>query len=281
MAHRSNSHKHELPKAVGDLIVTPGKAARLHKRDPGDTPGEKDVSRADKAQDDNVARIAELQRVLWADNTRSVLVVLQGMDTSGKDGTVRHLLTGVNPMGCRVVSFGAPSKEELDHDYLWRVHNAMPPLGTIGVFNRSHYEDVLVVRVRKLKPKDVIKRRFEQINRFEETAVENGCVLLKFMLHISKDEQRERLMDRVNDPEKHWKMNLADLSERQRWDEYMEAYEDALTRCSTKHAPWFVIPSDKKWYRNFAISHIVRAKMETLDLKYPKADFDPKKVRIV
>lgn len=269
------------PRGFRELfIVEPGKPARLSKRDPGDTPGVSGQQEAESQKETNVARIAKVQDVLWADNSKGVLIVLQGMDTSGKDGTIRHLLTGLNPMCCFVQSFGVPSKEELDHDYLWRVHRAVPPRGSIGVFNRSHYEDVLVVRVHELAPKDAIKRRYEQINHFEQHLVENGYTILKFMLHISKEEQAERLRERLKDPTKTWKMNLDDLKERERWDEYAAAYEDALTLCSTTHAPWYVIPSDRKWFRNAAISEIVASTLETLELKYPKPSFDPKGIKV-
>jgi PPK2 family polyphosphate:nucleotide phosphotransferase len=276
-----------MPKPNGfakAFAVEPGKSAGLTKRDPRDPPNTLSVENQEQGearQRANIARIAKVLDVLWADSKRGVLIVLQGMDTSGKDGTVRNLMTGLNPMCCHVRSFGVPTKEELDHDFLWRVHHAVPPLGSLGVFNRSHYEDVLVVRVHELVPKDVIKNRYDQINRFEQHLVENNYSVLKFMLHISKDEQAERLRERLADPKKNWKMNLADLKERERWDDYVKAYEDALTNCSTKHAPWYVIPSDRKWFRNLAISEIVADTLETLDLSYPRVSFDPKSVKIV
>ncbi len=223
----------------------------------------------------NIERLNKLQSKLYAENKRSLLVVLQGMDTAGKDGTIRHVMTGVNPQGCRVQSFKSPSTEELDHDFLWRVHRAVPPRGTIGLFNRSHYEDVLIVRVHNLIPKKVWSKRYEQINRFEENLVESGTTILKFFIYISKDEQRERLQARLEDPEKTWKFNEADIEERKKWDDYIKAYEAALSKCSTPWAPWYVIPSDRKWYRNLAVSEIIADKLDSMDLQIPQPDFDP------
>jgi PPK2 family polyphosphate:nucleotide phosphotransferase len=260
--------------------IKPGKKFKLGDIRPDETLGWKDEVKADALQDANVERISELQKVFYADNRHALLIVLQGMDTSGKDGTIRHLLTGVNPMGVSVSSFKTPTAEELDHDYLWRVHHETPRKGEIGVFNRSHYENVLVVRVHGFVPPKVWKKYYKQINAFERYLVENGTVVLKFMLHISKDEQRKRLQERVDDPKKNWKMSLADLDERKLWDAYQEAYEDAINECSTEHAPWHVIPSDKKWFRNLAISQIVADTMEGLELEYPKATFDPRGVKV-
>jgi len=206
--------------------------------------------------------------------------VLQGMDTAGKDGTIRRVMSGINPRDCRVVSFKAPSQEELDHDFLWRVHRECPRRGEIGVFNRSHYEDVLIVRVRGLVKKEVWSARYDQINRFEQHLAENGTRIVKFFLHISKAEQKERLEARLADPSKNWKMNPTDLEERKLWDDYQRAYEDAISRCSTAHAPWFIIPADKKWFRDLAVSSIMVEMLEGMDLRYPKAEFDSSKIKV-
>lgn len=261
--------------------VKPGTRAELAKRDPDNTLDWSKAGAADALQDKNVARIAERQKLLFAASRYSLLIILQGIDTSGKDGTIRHLLTGVNPQGVRVTGFGVPSKEELAHDYLWRIHAAVPARGLIGVFNRSHYESLLVERVHELAPEAAIKQRFDQINAFERHLVENNCIILKFMLHISKEEQRERLQDRLTDREKNWKMNPADLKERVLWNQYAQAYEDVVTKCSTPHAPWYVIPSDKKWFRNLVISQIVADTLDAMDMEYPKPSFDPKTVKVV
>ncbi len=260
--------------------VRPGRAAKLADRDPRDTLGLHDEGAADARQAHNVRRLSDLQKVLYAEGSRAVLIVLQGMDTSGKDGTTRHLLTGVNPQGVRVVGFKKPSELELSHDYLWRVHMACPRRGEIGVFNRSHYEDVGIVRVHGLVPRSVWTRRYQQINDFERLLSENGTVVLKFFLHISKKEQRERLQERLEDPEKHWKMNPRDLDERALWNKYMAAYEDAIARCASADAPWYVIPSDRKWFRNLAISEIVVDRMERMRLRYPRPAFDPRSIKV-
>jgi PPK2 family polyphosphate:nucleotide phosphotransferase len=202
------------------------------------------------------------------------------MDTAGKDGTIRNVMTGCNPQGCTVTSFKVPTPEELAHDFLWRVHKAVPGKGQIGIFNRSHYEDVLVVRVHNLVPKSVWSKRYDEINAFENHLTRNGVTILKFFLHISKDEQKRRLLDRLNDPRKQWKVNPGDFEERKLWDDYTAAYEDALSRTSTGHAPWFVIPSDHKWFRNLAVSSIIVDALESLDLKLPRPSFDLKSMRV-
>jgi len=219
----------------------------------------------------DIARIDELQDMLYAEGKHALLIVLQATDTGGKDSTVRKVFGPIDPLGVRVTSFKAPSSKELSHDYLWRVHQAVPPKGMIGIFNRSHYEDVLIGRVRELAPKKIINQRYDQINAFERHLVQNDVTILKFYLHISKKEQKERLQARLDDPTKHWKFNPGDLKERLLWDDYREAYEIALSRCSTPEAPWFVIPADRKWYRNAVISRIIRGTLEDLNLQYPKA----------
>lgn len=225
--------------------------------------------------------IDALQDKLWAERTRALLVVLQGIDTSGKDGTVRAVFGACGPLGVNVTPFGRPSEEELAHDFLWRVHGATPKKGVIGVFNRSHYEDVLVVKVRGLAPAEVIEQRYEQINAFEKHLTQNGTTILKFMLHISKDEQRKRLQERLDDPAKNWKFNPADLEDRALWGEYEKAYETMLERCSTAHAPWRVIPADKKWRRNAIIAAIARGALEDMAPAYPKPDWSPSDFTVI
>ncbi len=230
--------------------------------------------------DANIARVVTLQELLYAENRLGILVVLQGMDTSGKDGVIRSVFSGINPQGCHVKSFKKPSEAEADRDFLWRIHAAIPARGEIGVFNRAHYEDVLIVRVHNFVPEAVWRRRYDMINQFEEYLTNNNIVILKFMLHISKDEQKERLQARLDDPSKHWKFNPADVAERKHWDDYQRAYEAILEKCSTPHAPWYVIPANKKWYRNWAISTILRKTMEEVNPKAPKATFDAKQIVI-
>jgi len=226
-------------------------------------------------------QLAELQRLLWADGDRSLLLVLQAMDTGGKDGTIRKVFTGVNPQGVDVRSFGVPSDLELDHDYLWRVHVQTPRKGRIGIFNRSHYEDVLVVRVNGLVSEERWRRRYEHIRNFERMLTDEGTVMVKVMLHISKEEQAERLQDRLDDPSKNYKFNPSDLESRRRWDEYMAAYEEAINETSTQNAPWFVVPSDRKWYRNLVISQILIDTLEALDLAYPEQEHDLSNITII
>ena len=226
------------------------------------------------------SRLSELQELLYASKKRALLIVLQAIDAGGKDGTIRHVMSGVNPQSCRVTSFKAPTPEELGHDFLWRVHKAVPIKGDIGIFNRSHYEDVLVVRVHNLVPKAVWSKRYAYINGFERVLVDSGVKIVKFFLHISKDEQKKRFEDRLKDPTKMWKANPGDFEERKLWDRYIEAFEDALSKCSTEAAPWHVIPADRKWFRNLAVSEIIVQALEEMDLKYPKLDFDPAKLVI-
>ena len=217
-------------------------------------------------------KLEELQEVLYAEHKHKVLVVLQAMDTGGKDGVIRRVFDGVNPQGVRVASFKVPTEEELDHDYLWRVHKLVPGRGEIVIFNRSHYEDVLVVRVHNIVPRKVWKKRYEQINAFERHLTENGTIILKFYLHIDADEQKERLQARLDDPSKRWKFRLGDLEERKLWREYTEAYEDVLSKTSTDHAPWYIIPANSKWYRDLVISSVLVETLKRLDMKYPEAE---------
>lgn len=216
--------------------------------------------------------LREWQYKWYAEGNRKFLIVLQALDAGGKDGTIRNIFQGVNPQGVEVTSFKAPSKEELAHDYLWRIHQAVPANGMIGVFNRSHYEDVLIVRVQNLVPESVWRPRFEQINNFEKMLHDNGTTILKFYLHISKDEQRERLQARIDVPEKRWKFEAGDLKQRAKWDDYMGAFEDVFQKTSTDYAPWHIIPADQKWYRNYAIMKILVEKMRELNPQYPEAE---------
>jgi PPK2 family polyphosphate:nucleotide phosphotransferase len=243
----------------------------LAKHDPGETFGwDKEAAKAELAVE--VTRLAELQKVLYAEGTRSLLVVLQAMDAGGKDGTLREVLTGLNPAGVRVTSFKSPSAEELAHDYLWRVHRYTPADGQIAVFNRSHYEDVLVMRVKKLAPPAVWRKRYAHIRQFEQLLVDEGTTIVKFFLHISAEEQRERLQDRIDNPDERWKFRLGDLEDRKLWPDYMRAYRDALARTSTADAPWYVVPGDRKWVRNLIVARILRHTLERLDPQYPKPE---------
>lgn len=225
-------------------------------------------------------RLSELQELLYAEHRRSLLLVFQAMDTGGKDGAIENLLTGVNPAGVEVATFKAPSLDELNHDFLWRIHAQTPKRGHIGVFNRSHYEDVLVTRVHGLIDEDTWKQRYDHINNFEALLTDNGTRILKFFLHISKKEQAERLQARLDDPAKNWKFDPNDLKERARWEDYQDAYEDAVRHCSPKHAPWFVVPANHKWARDLAIAEIVVAALEEMNPQPPEASFDPKKMVI-
>lgn len=262
-----------------ELIIKPGHKVRLRKFDPGGTLGWEKGHVTNASLEKTLEKLDELQNLLYADHKDALLVVIQGLDAAGKDGTIRHVMSGVNPQGCRVTSFKTPSTEEAAHDFLWRVHNAVPPCGDIGIFNRSHYEDVLIVRVHNMVPKEVWSKRYEQINRFEAILEENNVRILKFFLHISKDEQKKRFMERIDDPDKRWKITQADFDERKYWDEYTSAYEAVLERCSTKRAPWYVIPADKKWFRNLAVSHIIVETLEEMALKFPPATIDVKKLK--
>ena len=237
----------------------------------------------DEAKEDtqaNVKKLSELQELLAADATTSLLVVLQAMDTGGKDGTIRHIFTGVNPQGCDVTGFKVPTPFEAAHDFLWRIHEKVPERGKIGIFNRSHYEDVLITRVHKLISKKETERRYEDILHFEEMLAQNGTVILKFFLHISQDEQTARLKARLDTPDKRWKLSASDMHERKFWDQYQKVYEQAIQATSRSHAPWFVIPSDCKWYRNAAISQILVRTLEDLKLAYPKPAIDLHKFKL-
>lgn len=250
--------------------VEPGKPASIRSRDSHSKQGfDGDKTEGKAALPSLRARLTDLQARLWAESKQKLLVVLQAMDTGGKDGTIRHVFKGVNPQGVRVWGFGVPTELELGHDYLWRIHQHTPENGMITIFNRSHYEDVLVVRVKELVPEDRWQRRYDHIVDFERLLADEGTRIVKLFLHISKDEQRQRLQARLDDPGKHWKFSIGDLDDRKLWEEFVSAYEDALTRTSTAHAPWYVVPSDRKWYRNLVVSSILIRTLEEMAPQYP------------
>jgi PPK2 family polyphosphate:nucleotide phosphotransferase len=254
-------------------LVRPGTAIDLSAWNPDDKGDFKGGKEAGLAEVERLnSQLEELQEVLYAEHKHKVLVVLQAMDTGGKDGVIRRVFDGVNPQGVRVASFKVPTEEELDHDYLWRVHKMVPGRGEIVIFNRSHYEDVLVVRVHNIVPADVWKKRYEQINAFERHLAENGTTILKFFLHIDADEQKKRLQARLDDPTKRWKFRLGDLDERKLWGEYTAAYEDLLSKTSTDHAPWYIVPANSKWYRDLVISSVLVETLKSLDMKYPEPE---------
>ena len=266
--------------------VKPGDKLNLKKFDPDETGNYKKngqgKTKAKAVTNALTTRLGELQERLYANGSHALLIVLQGMDTSGKDSTIRSVMSAVNPQGCRVASFKEPTPTELSHDFLWRVHQKVPPRGHIGIFNRSHYEDVLITRVHGLISDKQVKQRFNQIREFEELLHENGTIILKFFLHISKEEQRERLEERVHNPEKRWKFNPGDLEERKLWDEYMKAFEDMLSATSTDHVPWYIVPANRKWYRNVVIAETIVKTLEGLKLSTPPEppDIDFKKLTI-
>jgi PPK2 family polyphosphate:nucleotide phosphotransferase len=255
------------------LLVAPGSKIKLADFDPGATHGVDKASASDHLAK-NLERLSVLQYLLYAEARRSLLVVLQGIDAGGKDGTIQHVMSGLNPQGVTVTSFKVPEGAEKRHDYLWRIHNAVPEWGKIGIFNRSHYEDVLVVRVHGLVPKPVWSKRFDQINDFERMLSDNGVRVVKFLLYISKDEQAKRFRQRLDDKSKNWKFSPADVKERGYWDQYTDAYQDMLRKCSTAHAPWYVIPSNHKWFRNLAVSQVLCDTLDSMDLKFPKPSAD-------
>lgn len=258
--------------------IKPGAKLNLNKVNPDDTgayrKSEEGKAKAKAAKAELIERLSGLQERLYANATRALLIVLQGMDTSGKDGTIRNVMSGMNPQGCRVATFKTPTPLELAHDFLWRVHREVPPKGHIGIFNRSHYEDVLITQVHRLISDKQVKQRFDHIKEFEELLHESGTVVLKFFLHISKEEQRERLEERIRDPEKRWKFNLGDLEERKLWGEYMTAFEDVISATSMDHAPWYVVPANRKWYRDLVVANTIVAALEDMKLKCPPAPAD-------
>ena len=254
-------------------LVKPETKVKLSKWDPNDTGDFKGGKEEGLAKLEKLnGKLETLQELMFAEHKQKVLVVLQAMDTGGKDGAIRRVFDRVNPAGVRVASFKAPTQEELDHDYLWRVHKQVPGKGELVVFNRSHYEDVLVVRVHNYVPPEVWSKRFDQINEFERNLAENGTTILKFYLHIDLEEQKERLQARLDDPTKRWKFRLGDLEERKLWPEYMKAFEDVLSKTSTEYAPWYIVPANRKWFRDLVISSVLVDTLEGLKMKYPESE---------
>jgi PPK2 family polyphosphate:nucleotide phosphotransferase len=259
--------------------LAPGAKINLDKLDADFKPEGLDHDQAEERFRELTVELRDLQHLMYAEDRRSLLVVLQGRDAAGKDGTIRHVFGPMNPQGTRVTSFKVPSKEELAHDFLWRCHRAVPERGTVGIFNRSHYEDVLVVRVHDLVPKKIWSKRFDHINSFERLLVDKGTVILKFYLHIDREEQLERFRKRIDNPKKNWKISDADYAERPHWDAYTEAVEDALSQCSTDFAPWFIIPANCKWARNLVIADIVVETMKGLAMRFPEPEVDMGEIR--
>lgn len=262
------------------LLVSPGTKVKLADFDPADTGDYRTKGDVKKEVQRNLKRLRALQDVLWAEGKHALLIVLQGIDSGGKDGTIKHVMSGVNPQGCQVTSFKVPTPEELGHDYLWRVHRATPRKGYIGILNRSHYEDVLVVRVHNLVPEELWSKRYDHINEFEKMLADSGTTILKFFLYISKEEQKKRFEERLQDPAKNWKFSAADVKERECWDDYIRAYEVALSRCSTAWAPWYIVPATHKWYRNLVVSRTIVEALESLNMQYPPPLPDADKIVI-
>ena len=254
--------------------VKPGSKVDLAGIDAGDKGHYESGKQARKETEAEVEKMRELQFLMYAEGKRSLLICLQGRDAAGKDGTINHVLWAMNPQGCSVKGFKVPTAQEAAHDFLWRYHQAVPPRGHVAIFNRSHYEDVLVVRVHNLVPKPVWSKRYTQINNFEKLLTDNGTHILKFYLHIDADEQLERFKARIDDPSRHWKISDGDYAERPYWDDYTRAFEAALGKCSTEHAPWFIIPANHKWFRNLAVSKIINQYLESLDMAYPEPKVD-------
>jgi PPK2 family polyphosphate:nucleotide phosphotransferase len=248
-----------------------GKKIDLSDYDAGYSGGFKSKREIKEQVKANVQRMAELQELMFAEGKHALLIVLQAMDAGGKDSTIRHVMDGFNPQGCHVVGFGVPTELEMDHDFLWRIHPHTPPRGHVSIFNRSHYEDVLVVRVNELVPKKVWQARYDHINAFEKMLADSGVTILKFYLHISKDEQKERFQERLDRVEKNWKFNPGDLKTRAQWGDYMHAFEDVFARCNHPWAPWYVVPANKKWYRNWVVSSAIVEAMEKMEMQYPPA----------
>lgn len=266
------------PRASGAIAIEPGAEVRLAEIDPRQKPDGFAKKKAEEEIDSLRTRLAELQQALFAEHQRSLLIVVQAMDTGGKDGAIKKICSGLDPNGVHLTNFKYPSEEEWDHDFLWRVHHGAPRKGVIGIWNRSHYEDVLVPRVHEQITDAVWRERCEDINAFERLLSRNGVTWLKFFLHISKAEQKERLEARLQDPNKLWKFNLGDLKERARWEKYQSAYQEVLSACSTEIAPWLVVPADRKWARDLVMLKTIVATLERMNPQFPKADFDPKTI---
>jgi PPK2 family polyphosphate:nucleotide phosphotransferase len=252
--------------------VNPGEPIELAKLDPNACEQHEKKKDVEKELEHQRDRLSKLQQRLYAENKRSLLIVLQAMDTGGKDGTIKHVFQGINPQGCQVWSFKKPSDEEASHDFLWRYHQRTPQRGMITIFNRSHYEDVLIVRVKQLVPEEVWRKRYHIINEFEQMLTLNNITVIKFFLHISKEEQKQRLESRLQDPDKRWKFSTNDVNERRLWDDYQQAYEYAINNCSTTYAPWYVVPANKKWYRNLVIARAIADTLEAMNPQYPPAE---------
>jgi PPK2 family polyphosphate:nucleotide phosphotransferase len=267
-------------KTKSPYLIKPHTEARLSKKPTSSTGGFKSEESAAPVLVKHRDLLASLQDVFYANQSKALLIVLQGMDTAGKDGTIRHIFSGVNPQGCDVASFKVPTPLEARHDFLWRTHAQVPPRGMIGIFNRSHYEDVLSPRVHKIISAKTMRRRLDDINSFEDMLADNDVLILKFYLHISRDEQTSRLQSRIDNKKKHWKLSEADIHERKFWPEYMDAYDRILSTTSRKHAPWFVIPSDNKWYRNVAISGIIVDLLQSLKLTFPAPTLDASEIKL-
>ncbi len=267
-------------KIDSTYLIPPQSKVRLKDYDSSDTGDFKSADEAKPFLKKHLERLDALQEVLYGGDERGLLIVLQGMDTSGKDGTIRHIFSGVNPQGCNVDAFKVPTPLEARHDFLWRCHAVAPARGMIGIFNRSHYEDVLSPRVHGLMDGKMARLHMQQINDFEAMVVDSGIAVLKFFLHISKEEQTKRLQARIDDPDKHWKLSPGDFAERKFWDKYQKCYEEIFEETSRKHAPWFVIPADAKWYRNVAISNIIVETLESMKLSYPKVTVDVSKLKL-
>jgi PPK2 family polyphosphate:nucleotide phosphotransferase len=282
----------ELVKEAADLAnpyrITKGENFRLNDYDPQDTNGLKDKKQAKETLQHGVELLSEFQEKLYAQDRWALLLIFQAMDAAGKDGAVKHVMSGINPQGCSVTSFKAPSQEELDHEYLWRAHKAIPERGKIGIFNRSYYEEVLVVRVhkeildaqqlpRELVTKDIWDQRYDDINNFEQYLTRNGVVILKFFLHLSKREQKKRFLERLEMPEKNWKFSMADVKERAHWKDYQNAYGEMIQKTATKHAPWYVIPADNKWFTRLAVAGAIIDKLHSLDLQFPEVAREKRK----
>jgi PPK2 family polyphosphate:nucleotide phosphotransferase len=274
----TNSH---LNTSIGrHTIAPPGKKIDLKDYDPADTDNFESKEAAQIELAAGIQQLAEYQNILYAQNKFAVLIIFQAMDAAGKDSTIKHVMSGINPQGCQVYSFKSPSTEELDHDYLWRTHKAMPERGRIGIFNRSYYEEALIVRVHpellaaqslpNVDRKQIWSQRFQEINDFERYLTNNGTVIIKFFLHVSKKEQKKRFLERINEPEKHWKFSAQDIKERAYWDDYQAAYTDIFNHTSTEVAPWYIIPADRKWYTRLAVADIICNRLQQMDLAYPK-----------
>jgi len=278
----------EAARLIEPYCITKGKDFRLKDHDPGDTNGLKDKRQAQEGLDISVELLSHMQEKLYAQDRWALLLIFQAMDAAGKDGAIKHVMSGVNPQGCSVVSFKSPSNEELDHDYLWRTHKAVPERGRIGIFNRSYYEEVLVVRVHppflraqklpdRVITKHIWEERYEDINAFERYLACNGVIIRKFFLHVSREEQKKRFLERLEDSKKNWKFSMADVTERGFWKDYQEAYEEMIQNTATKYAPWYVVPADNKWFTRLAVASAIIAALDELDLAFPDVDKEKKK----